>query len=110
MTKIVKRLVATLLILAAVFVLTPTTVFAESEFMDPGKTYKLTVSKSIDDNLRRVAEEVKSGKSITYTLDVPKGALHVQLVSSYDFKAEIIDSKNKVVKVMKPFKYEAEEE
>lgn len=102
MNKIIKKLVTTLLM--AILIFASAEVFADSKDLDKSKTNKLSVGKDVYDNVGRIETELKKNKSVTYTVEVPKGTLYLELNSNTSFKVQVTDSKNKVVK-----KYDAKE-
>lgn len=103
MKKITQRLIAFILMFVLVLLSAPSTAFADEEFMQPGKTYKLKLSDNAYDNSKEIMQELTAGKSVTYTLDVPKGVLYINIIAYNGIKVEVLDSKNKVVKKATPF-------
>lgn len=94
---IIKRVVATI-ILAVVILLIPKNVFANTDMLVKNKTNKLELGDTVDEKLLGIEDLASAGKSITYTVNVPKGTLYIQAFDAVSFKIEIYDSKNKVIK------------
>lgn len=94
---IIKRVVETI-ILAVVILLIPKNVFANTDMLVKNKTNKLELGDTVDEKLLGIEDLASAGKSITYTVNVPKGTLYIQAFDAVSFKIEIYDSKNKVIK------------
>lgn len=98
MDKLVKRLLAAVFMLTLlVSATTPAKISAEWGELHPNKTNKLKLSDTLFGDRMSISESVKAGKTLTFTVEVPKGALDIYLSSTQTFKAEVYDSKNKVV-------------
>lgn len=98
MRKLMRRLVATLLMLAVVFLSAPATVFAEADTLLKDKSNKLILGDTIKEGTQNINETLAAGKSLTYKLEVPKGGLFIEITGGSSFKVQIYDSKDKVVK------------
>lgn len=103
MIKHIRRMVITLLILIVAFISTSATLLAESEVLLKNKTNKLKLSDDLDEYSKYIKESLAAGKSLTYKIEVSKGALYIDLQNDTDFKVEIFDSKNKLVKKIKGY-------
>ncbi len=104
MKRSIRRIFVTLLILVIAIISTPTTIFADTETILKDKTNKLTLGDTLQESTKKIEEALAAGKSITYKIEIPKGVLYIELMDKTDYKVEIINSKDKVVK-----KLEAEE-
>jgi flagellar hook assembly protein FlgD len=95
---LLKSFAAAFVLLLVTLAVTPTAVYADVEFLVKDKTNKLVVGDSVDECLKGIEEEQAAGKSITYKISVPKGTLYIKMANASDFKIEIYNSKNKVMK------------
>lgn len=98
MVKNIRKFVMAVLILAAALMTTTATISAASDEMQKDKTNKLKLSNDLVKNAKTVNESLAAGKALTYKVDVSKGALFFNLNNSTEFRVEIINSDNKVVK------------
>jgi hypothetical protein len=98
MRKLMRRLIATLLMLVVVFGSAPTTVFADTDTILKDKTNKLILGDTIEEGTKKINETLDAGKSLTYKLEVPNGGLFIEITGDSSFKVQIYNSKNKVVK------------
>lgn len=103
MGKHIRRLVITLLMLIVTFISTSTTIFAETEELLKDKTNKLKLSDDLKEKSKYIKESLAAGKSLTYKIEVNKGALYIDLKNDTSFKVEIYNSTNKVVMKMEAY-------
>lgn len=81
---------------------TPKQTYTDVDLLVKNKTNKLKTGDMIDECVKDIEESLAAGKSITYNIDAPKGVLYIR-ITDYDFadfKVEIYNKKNKVVKKM----------
>jgi hypothetical protein len=62
------------------------------------KTNKLNFSDDLVKNAKYIDETLAAGKTLTYKVEVSKGALYIDVMSESNYKVEIYDSKKKLVK------------
>lgn len=98
MKKLMKFMAAIFLLLLVTLTVTPAKVYADENMLVKNKTNKLTLADSMDECYRSIEESLAAGKSVSYKINVPKGVLYIRITDFTDFKVEIYDSENKVVK------------
>lgn len=106
MRKLYKRLVAAIMLLVAALTAAPTTASADVELLAKDKTNKLVLGDNMDECLKGIEESLAAGKSVTYKISVAKGVLYIRIADFVDFKVEIYDSENKLVKQLDSVRYE----
>lgn len=102
MMKYTKRLIIALMLITAI-IATSTQVSAATDKMLKDKNNKLKISNDLDANVKIVEESIAAGKTLTYKIEVSKGSLYVDLKSEKNFKLEVSDSDNKLVKKIEGF-------